>query len=141
VKDFGAAATHLRRMLAVLSQALPHNYPGATLYLYTDLNTMHTCVHASSSPLRPLIAPTNNPFTHTHTYTTELGDFYHGLGVSLYNHLQPRLAAGGALPRKTLSELKTSFEKALAVRRAALGEGHPLTKESREMVEAIGAGG
>ncbi len=72
------------------------------------------------------------------TSTTELGDYHHALGVSLYNHLQPRLASGGALPRKTLHELRSSFETALRVRRAALGDAHPLTRESREMVEAMG---
>lgn len=86
-------------------------------------------MHAPASSAHPTT-------TTTATEHTELGDYHHALGVSVYHHLQPRMAAGQPLPRRTLGELKASFEQALAVRRTALGEGHPLTNESREMVEA-----
>lgn len=51
------------------------------------------------------------------------------------------MATGAALPKKLLVELRVSFERAWAIRRVGLGERHPLTLESRQMVEAIVGGG
>lgn len=73
----------------------------------------------------------------------ELGDFDHALGVCLFNYLQAR---GSTLPKKRFEsikhEIKNLFQTAWRIRRISLGEGHTLTHESKEMVDAIlSAGG
>ena len=105
------------------------------------------CVLSLSSSFDRTLTPPQNTHTHTQTsiyppYFPELGDFHHGLGACLYEYLKPRMQT---LPPKTLTqiirEISISFLKALEVRRAAMGEGHRLTKESREMCEAIAGAG
>ena len=72
----------------------------------------------------------------------EKGDYLHGLAACLYEYLRPRL---DTLPPKSAmmikAEMKTLFGRAWEIRRVGLGRGHPLTMESREMVEAIASAG
>jgi len=72
----------------------------------------------------------------------EKGDHLHGLAACLYEYLRPRLET--LPPKSTMmikGEMKMLFGRAWEVRRVGLGEGHPLTEESREMVEAIASAG
>jgi hypothetical protein len=76
------------------------------------------------------------------TFFPEKGDYLHGLAACLYEYLRPRLET---LPGKSQAlikrEMKILFTRAVQVREISLGKEHPLTQESREMVEAIASAG